>query len=101
MDKEIPYTIKSSEKTNSGISFVICSTNSSNEKHFSFSTNKAVIPELLKILEPGTPVCISNNEIFIVKKGTRKRLADLIVTIEMNHGHDPYKTEVDNRNSWY
>lgn len=101
MDEEIQYTIKSSEKTNSGIRFEICSTNSSNEKPFSFSTNEAVIPELLKILEPGTPVCISNKEIFIVKEGTRKRLADLIVTIEMNHGIDPDATRVDNGNSWY
>ena len=100
MDKtdEIKYYIKSSEETNSGVSFVVCSADdNSKEKTFNLTVDKTICTELLEILKPGT-ICISWNsktdfDIFVIE-GTRTRLSDLIVDIEMKHEIDPDSTQV-------
>ena len=97
------YTIESSKETNSGVSLVLkSSTDSSKEKSISLNVDKTIVSELLETLEPGTHVRISeNSEVFIIIEGTSNRLADLIVTFEMEHGIDPDQTLVDNGNSLY
>ena len=95
--EEMTYTIKSSEETNSGVSFVVCSTDNPEEKPFSLRVDRAIRPELLKILEPNTKIWINDNsdEIFIITGDTKRRLSDLVVEIEMKHEIDPDKTYVN------